>query len=180
MALTGMMVLTAFSFCEPIKDGSVTAAKTKAIKSPSGTVAVSHQQKPPPAAAPVKTAAKRGAPADTLVITARLTEIPGKFAPNDLYNYVYIMKYHVLKVEKGSYTGQEILIGHYNPLVPRKRIRDKMTGNAAGDVTQFRMGDVHRLVLIQPIERVWKDAVEDEYFDSDLDKYYALRVDIAQ
>jgi hypothetical protein len=37
---------------------------------------------------------------------------------------------------------------------------------------------VHRLTLIQPISLVWSDAVQDEYFDSDLVKYYALKADL--
>jgi len=37
---------------------------------------------------------------DTLVILARLTEIPGAFPPNDLYNYVYIMKYRVIRCSR--------------------------------------------------------------------------------
>jgi hypothetical protein len=117
---------------------------------------------------------------DTLVIIGRLTEIPGTFAPNDLYNYVYIMKYRVLMVVKGSYKGEEILVGHYNPLIPRSRIKDKMAAFVSGTVTRFETGERHELTLITPIERVWKDAVEDDYVDSDLDKYYALRANIVR
>jgi len=117
---------------------------------------------------------------DTLVILARLTEIPGAFPPNDLYNYVYIMKYRVIKVLKGAYKKQEILVGHYNPLIPRCQIKDRMRALAAGDIVKFEKGVRQRLVLVTPIERVWKDAVEDEYPDSDLDKYYALKAEIAR
>jgi hypothetical protein len=117
---------------------------------------------------------------DTLVIIARCIEIPGKFASNDLYNYVYIMKYRVMKVIKGSYSGQEILVGHYNPLIPRQRIKDRMAPFTRGNVARFETGVKHTLTLITPIERVWKDAVEDDYADSDLDKYYALKADIAR
>lgn len=126
-----------------------------------------------PAAAPA--AAKGKQADDTLVIIARLIEIPGKFPPNDLYNYVYIMKYRVITVVKGSYAGREILVGHYNPLIPRKQIRDKMMSQVKGDVGKFEVNAQHRLVLITPIERVWKDAVEDDYSDSDEDKYFALK-----
>ena len=114
---------------------------------------------------------------DTLVLTARVIEIPGKFAPNDLYNYVYIMKYRVIKVEKGSYTQKEILVGQYNPLIPRKKIKDKMDKYVDGDVEKFEVGGKHRLVLITPLEKVWNDAIEDEYFDSELEKYFALKTD---
>ncbi|MCU0608477.1 MAG: hypothetical protein MUF22_01760 [Chitinispirillaceae bacterium] len=137
------------------------------------------------AASSVDTAKKATAPtsaktkSDTLVVIARLTEIPGRFAPNDLYNYVYIMKYRVLSVEKGAYKPAEILVGIYNPLIPRNQIKDAIKNQAGGNATVFKTGVKHRLILITPIEKVWKDAVEDEYFDSELEKYYALRADIA-
>jgi hypothetical protein len=126
------------------------------------------------AAAPGKTSQ------DTLIILARLIEIPGKFAPNDLYNYVYIMKYRIIKVLKGSYAAQEILVGHYNPLIPRPQIRDNMAPVVRGNVARFETGAKHKLTLVTPVERVWKDAVEDDYADSDLDKYFALKADVAQ
>ena len=37
--------------------------------------------------------------ADPISIEGRLTEIPGKMPSNDLYSYVYVFKYKVLKVE---------------------------------------------------------------------------------
>jgi 3',5'-cyclic AMP phosphodiesterase CpdA len=118
--------------------------------------------------------------ADTLIVTARLAEIPGKFAPNDLYNYVYIMKYQVIKVEKGTYKAKEILVGEYNPLIPRAKIADKMAPFVKGNADKFAVGAKQRLVLITPISAVWNDATDDEYFDSDLGKYFALRTDIAK
>jgi hypothetical protein len=48
-----------------------------------------------------------------------------------------------------------------------------------GNVSKFETGAVHRLVLIKSIDNVWKDAVEDDYFDSDLQKYFALKTDLA-
>jgi hypothetical protein len=117
---------------------------------------------------------------DTLVVTARIVEIPGTFPPNDLYNYVYVMKYRVLKVEKGEYEGKEILIGHYNPLIPRGQIDDKMDEYVDGNVTKFEKGDKQRLVLITPIGKVWNEAMEDEYFDVEDPKYYALKADVVK
>jgi len=120
---------------------------------------------------------KPKAKVDTLVITARVSEIPGKFAPNDLYNYVYIMKYKIIKVEKGVYAGKDILVGHYNPLIPRDQVNDAMDKFVGGDVKKFEVGAKHRLTLIQPIDLVWTDAVDDQYFDSDLQKFYCLKSD---
>ena len=87
------------------------------------------------------------------------------------------MKYRVLAVEKGKYEGKDILVGHYNPLIPRKNVKDKMDKYVDGDVEKFEVGGKHRLVLVMPIDKVWNDAVEDEYFDVEDDKYYALRTD---
>ncbi|MCX7725976.1 MAG: hypothetical protein N2053_03905 [Chitinispirillaceae bacterium] len=117
---------------------------------------------------------------DTLVVIARLTEIKGKFVENELYDYVYVMKYSVITVEKGSYTKKEILVGHYNPLIPRKQIKDKMDPYVDGTVERFTIGEKHRLTLIEPIEKVWDGAIEDEYFDTDLKKYFALKVDVVK
>ncbi len=131
-----------------------------------------------PSAAPAKAA--KG-PADSLVIVARVVEIPGKFAPNDLYNYVYVMKYRVLEVVSGAYAAKEIYVGHYNPLIPRARLKDKMAAVVKGDVEKFEVGGKHRLVLSKPIEKYWNDAKEDEYIDiDDSEKYFALRADIAK
>lgn len=113
---------------------------------------------------------------DTLVVDARLIEIPGTMPPNDLYNYVYVMKYRVIKVIKGEYTNQEILVGHYNPLIPRRLIKDKMKSVVSGTVEKFEKGTKHNLVLVG-IEKVWNDAVENEYFDSELPVYFAVTAD---
>jgi hypothetical protein len=133
------------------------------------------------ATAPAKESASSAkATCDTLVVVARITEIAGKFAPNDLYNYVYIMKYRVLTVVKGTYKEQDILVGQYNPLIPRAQIKDAMKKNVAGNADKFEVGAKHKLTLIKPIDKVWKDAIEDEYTDSEMDKYFAVRTDIAQ
>lgn len=117
---------------------------------------------------------------DTLVVQARLSEIQGSMPPNDLYNYVFIMKYRVQKVVKGKYTGKDILVGHYNPRIPRKAIKDKMAPLAKGDVEKFEKGQVHNLVLISPISLVWNDAIQDEYFDSEQTQYYCLKADMVK
>ena len=118
---------------------------------------------------------------DTLIVRARLVQIPGTFAPNDLYDYVYVMKYRILKVLKGTFKDKEIHVGHYNPLIPRQKIKDKMDVLVDGDVEKFEKGDVHKLILLTPIEDYWNDAVEDEYFDVDMEKkFYALKCDKVQ
>ncbi len=129
-------------------------------------------QKATPSVAP-----KQTPPQDALVIIGRLEEIPGTFPPNDLYNYVYIMKYRVIEVKQGSLEKKEILVGHYNPRIPRQQIRDKMDQYVDGSLEEFEEGDRHRLTLAEPISNYWDGALEDEYFDDEQTKYYALRVD---
>jgi hypothetical protein len=112
-----------------------------------------------------------------LVVAAVVQEIPGVFPPNDLYNYVYVMKYRVIEVREGSLDTKEILVGHYNPLMPREQIRGDMDQYVDGDVESFKEGDRHLLTIDEPITDYWDGALEDEYFDSDETKYFALRAD---
>ena len=89
------------------------------------------------------------------MVDARLTEIPGKIPGNDLYNYVYVFKYKVLNVVKGSLKGKKVLVGVYNPKIPRGQVKDKMAANSKGNVREFKAGAKHRLVLV-PLESVCK------------------------
>jgi hypothetical protein len=159
-------------FCGLLLTGVFAAECAPAQKTTPATKAAPAQKAAP--------AAKATQKVDTLIVTARLAEIPGKFAPNDIYNYVYIMKYQVIKVEKGKYAGKEILVGEYNPLIPRAKIADKMAPLVNGNAENFTVGAKHRLVLISPMTAVWNDQIEDEYFDSELTKYFALKTDIAK
>ena len=164
-------------------DSAAVKKAPKATKTaPAAKTATADKATPasPVAAAAAKTAPAAKGAGDTLVVIARITEIPGKFASNDLYNYVYIMKYRVLSVVKGTYKPQDILVGHYNPLIPRAQIKDIMKRNVAGTVEKFEVGGKQKLWLVTPIDKVWKDAVDDEYSDSDLEKFYAVKADIAQ
>ena len=115
-------------------------------------------------------------PAPQVELTARLVEVAGKMPSNDLYNYVYVLKYHVIQVSKGELKEKDILVGVYNPKIPRDQIKDKMAPLAKGSVQNFKAGDVHKLKLVK-LNQVWKDAVEDEYIDDTSDRWYALQVD---
>lgn len=114
---------------------------------------------------------------DTLVVTARLVEIPGRFPPNDAYNYVYVMKYRIISVESGEYSEKDLYVGHYNPLIPRKRIKDDLDPFIDGTVESFTVGAKHRLTLVEPIDKFY-DQKEDEYYDTELPKFFAVTADI--
>ncbi len=107
-----------------------------------------------------------------LAVEARLVEIPGPFPANDLYDYVFIMKYRVLKVLRGSYDDSIILVGHYNPRFSRSEIHGAMDSMVDGDLTSFNPGDVHKLVLM-PMDSAWTQAMEDGYFRDTHKRYFA-------
>jgi hypothetical protein len=169
--------------CSQTDSAAVKKATPKAPKAAPVQKTATADKAAPAAPAKKETAAVPAAvkaSGDTLVVVARITEIPGKFASNDLYNYVYIMKYRVLNVVKGTYKEQDIFVGQYNPLIPRSMIKDAMKKNVSGNVEKFEVGGKQKLWLISPIDKVWKDAVDDEYSDSELQKYFAVKTDIVQ
>jgi len=162
----------------PSAQAATTPAATSTPKSATTKTETTKAAATKPADKPA-TPAKGGA-ADTLEIIARIIDIPGTFPANDLYNYVYFMKYRIAKVIKGTFAEKEILVGVYNPLIPRNQIKDKMKNFVGGDVQKFELGSKQKLLLIKPISKVWNDALEDGYFDIPVEeKWYALRTDIA-
>jgi len=126
-------------------------------------------------------------PAKQLVITAKLTEIPGtgeftNYPKSSVYYYhIDVLRYEVVKVLQGDYDEEIIMVGQYIPLVARAKIKDKMDKYVDGDLEEFRAGDIHQLTLDMPIKKYYDrdDAVFDDYFDDEEgDRYYALRTDL--
>jgi hypothetical protein len=48
-----------------------------------------------------------------------------------------------------------------------------MAETVRGNVKRFEVNDTHVLTLY-PLEKIWKDAVEDDYTDADLESYFAI------
>jgi len=117
-------------------------------------------------------------PAPDAEVVARLVEIPGKMPANDLYSYVYIFKYKIVRVVSGQVKEKEILVGQYNPRMAREQIKDKMDAMVGGNLQTFKAGELHHLKLVKPLAKVWKDAVEDEYFDDTSERWFALQTDL--
>lgn len=113
--------------------------------------------------------------AEPITVEARLTEIPGKMPSNDLYSYVYVFKYKVLKVVSGSLDAKEILVGVYNPLIARGKVKDKMADKSKGNVGEFKAKAKHTLKIV-PLEGNWDGALEDEYFDDESARFLAVEV----
>jgi hypothetical protein len=112
-------------------------------------------------------------------ITAKVAQIIGDFPVNDLYNYTYIMKYHVLKTHRGKLEGEDVYIGHYNPLKPRAGAADKFSGKVGGNATRFQVGHVHRMALDFPLEDCYMGAIIDKHFKEPGTRYWALWTDKA-
>jgi hypothetical protein len=114
----------------------------------------------------------------TVEVTAELVEIPGEFPQKKLYDYVYVMKYRVLRTHRGKVEGDEILIGHYNPQKPRSGAQDKYSGKIGGAVLQFRVGDLHRLALEAPLdEKMPMVGLIDKYVSRPGTRYWAVWTD---
>ena len=107
-------------------------------------------------------------------VTAKLVEIPSAFPANDLYNYGYVLKYHVIKVYRGKVEGDEIFVTHYNPLKPRSSVQDEISKTVGGHVQTFRAGDEHRMALESPVDDYWMGGIIDKYQDNKAIRYWAV------
>jgi len=108
-------------------------------------------------------------PAATVEVTARLVKIPGKFPPDELYDYAYVMQY---QVQGGPLDQQNILVAHYKPRRPRAEIDD-------GDTVVEPIADVERSA-VRAYNRSHRrvtggDAVDDFQFSEVNDAPPALR-----
>jgi hypothetical protein len=113
-------------------------------------------------------------------VTAKLIDIRSEFPPNKLYDYVYVMKYHVLKVHRGPVPEADLFVGHYNPLKTRANARDKFSGPIGGNVDQFKVGDVHRLALEAPLDQSYMGGIIDKYIQEKGTRYWAIWTDRAK
>ena len=116
--------------------------------------------------------------AEPITVTARLVEIPSSLPPDDLYDYVYVMRYEVVG---GPMDKQSILVAHYKPRQPRSKIKDAMKAHVGGKLRSFTQGDLHRLKLSPDLKSIWKGALVDEFAATDRKsiRYWCLEVDPA-
>jgi hypothetical protein len=114
--------------------------------------------------------------ADTVVVTAKLVEIPSTPPPDDLYDYAYVMRYEVIG---GPMDKQQIYVAHYKPRVPRSKITGPMKGRVGGKLRSFTQGDVHKLKLTADLKSIWKGALVDEFAATDRKsvRYWCLEAD---
>ncbi len=115
---------------------------------------------------------------ETLAVTAKLVEIPGKFPPDDLYDYAYVMKY---EVQGGPLDKKTLLVAHYKPRQARAKIKDKMKGMVGGKLRSFTQGDIHKMKLGPDLKKLWTGALVDEFAATDRKsvRYWCLEVDPA-
>ena len=133
---------------------------------------------PSQAGEPTGTATPTPTTPATIDLTARLTNIPGKFPTDELYDYAYVMQY---QVQGGAMDGQSIFVAHYKPRRARGEIDDTMKKVVSGSLRRFEVGALHHLILTPDMRKVWKGAVVDEFFDTDRrsKRYFCLKADPA-
>ncbi len=105
-------------------------------------------------------------------VTARLVEIRGEFPENVNYDYAFVMKYEVLKTQRGDVDSEVIYVGQYNPRKPRATVADARVREIGGNLEQFRAGDVHRMALEVPIDNFFMGGIVDKYFEEKSDPIY--------
>ena len=98
-------------------------------------------------------------------VTAELIEVPeGAIFERDLYDYATILKYRVLRVQRGQVDEEIIYVGHYNPWKPRSAAADARVPVVGGDLDEFRAGQRHRMAL--------EPAIDDHYMGGIVNKYF--------
>jgi len=111
-------------------------------------------------------------PTGGLQIKAKLVEIPGPFPANDLYNYVYVMRYEIKQVLAGEFSGKDILVGQYNPRIPRAEIKDDRDAIVDGNATGFELGE-EQILSLSPLDSIYAGAIEDEFFRDKRPRWFA-------
>jgi hypothetical protein len=109
----------------------------------------------------------------SIEVTAELVEIPeGAIFKRDLYDYATVLKYRVLKVQRGELDTETIYVGHYNPWKPRSDAADKRVPVIGGNLRQFQAGQIHRMALHTPIDDHFMGGIVNKYFGQSQDPIY--------
>ena len=108
----------------------------------------------------------------SIEVTAELVEIPGEIRNDPMYDYAHVMKYKVLTVHRGTMDKDIIYVGQYNPAKPRSTVADARVGEIGGNLTQFRVGDIHRMALEVPIDDYYMGGIINKYFGQVDDPIY--------
>jgi len=105
----------------------------------------------------------------SIEVTARLVEVPeGAIFKRELYNYATVLKYQVLQVHRGQWSGKFVYVGQYNPFKPRAEAADQRVKGVGGNLKAFRAGQVHRLALAGPIDDNYMGGIVNKYFGQDI------------
>jgi hypothetical protein len=115
-------------------------------------------------------------------VTAKLVEVPeGAIFKRDMYDYVTILKYQVLKVHRGQVKGDTIFVGHYDPWKPRAQAADKNVQGIGGSLDAFEAGQVHRMALETPIDDHYMGGIINKYFGHTTEPiYWAVWTNLAE
>jgi len=101
----------------------------------------------------------------TIEVTARLVEVPaGSIFKRDFYDYAAVLKYEVIKVQRGQLAEKVIFVGHYDPWKPRSEAADAKVKDIGGNLKSFQAGQVHRMALDVPLDDFFMGGLVNKYF----------------
>ena len=122
-------------------------------------------------------------------VTARLLDCPDPFPDLGAYRYTYVVPYEVLEVHRqdpeAKYVlkrGDRIYVGHYQPRLPRNKIRDADWGSSplGGNVARITKGDVHRMALDYELTALAPSGAIDYCFPPETNRFFAVWTNLAQ
>jgi hypothetical protein len=109
-----------------------------------------------------------------LVVAATLRDLgPASPPACGVFHFAVVMKYTVVRVDSGAYRPKDLYAVHGCP----EQTRREYGGADAGDLTAFRVGDVHRLVLRS--ETPPGIGVIDVFGKTKAPRYWVVRADAA-
>lgn len=133
-----------------------------------GGAGVLAQRTAPPSAAPPS-----AVPGATLVVLARLVDMPTGMPHCGMLSVIASMRYEVVAVLRGRYRSTRLYATHLCPEMSRRMA----AGPTAGTLESFRLGELHRLWL-RPVPARSRQGIFDRYGDDDLPRFETLRADL--
>lgn len=112
-------------------------------------------------------------PGASLVVLARLVDVPAGLPHCGRIAVIAAMRYEVVVVLRGRYRRGRLYALHLCPELPRSGA----AGAQAGSLQSFRTGELHRLWL-RPLGAAARGSVFDRYGDPAIPRFETLRVDL--
>jgi len=116
-------------------------------------------------------------------VTARLLDCPDPFPDLGAYRYTYVVPYEVIEIHRQDPEGKHVLkrgdqvfVGHYQPLLPRSQIQDADWGDSplGGKASRITKGDLHRMALDYELAELAPSGALDYCYPPEVNRFFAV------